>query len=145
VFQSGVYTACEPCKDDPRKPPKWQVKAARIIHDEGEKMMYFEGAALEFFGTPLAYLPYFSAPDPTVKRKTGVLVPTSREHGYSVTGRTSGRWRQPTSPSPDDHDRQGPCRKVNGAIELNGSYSIRASESSLDRACSKDGLRRRVT
>ena len=31
VFQSGVYTACEPCKDDPRKPPKWQVKAARII------------------------------------------------------------------------------------------------------------------
>ncbi|MGE0038200.1 MAG: LPS-assembly protein LptD, partial [Xanthobacteraceae bacterium] len=53
VFQSGVYTACEPCKDDPRKPPKWQVKAARIIHDEGEKMMYFEGAALEFFGTPL--------------------------------------------------------------------------------------------
>ena len=21
VFQSGVYTACEPCKDDPRKPP----------------------------------------------------------------------------------------------------------------------------
>src|SRR5262249_26083985 len=26
VFYSGVYTACEPCKDDPRKPPKWQVK-----------------------------------------------------------------------------------------------------------------------
>ena len=44
VFQSGVYTACEPCKDDPRKPPLWQVKAARIIHDQGEKMMYFEDA-----------------------------------------------------------------------------------------------------
>ena len=57
VFQSGVYTACEPCKDDPRKPPKWQVKAARIIHDQGEKMMYFEDAQLEFFGMPLAYLP----------------------------------------------------------------------------------------
>src|SRR5690606_7039365 len=21
VFQSGVYTACEPCKDDPQRPP----------------------------------------------------------------------------------------------------------------------------
>jgi LPS-assembly protein len=26
VFHSGVYTACEPCKDDPKKPPAWQVK-----------------------------------------------------------------------------------------------------------------------
>src|SRR6185503_21221531 len=33
VFQSGVYTACEPCKDDPSKPPRWQVRATRIIHD----------------------------------------------------------------------------------------------------------------
>ena len=32
VFQNGVYTACEPCKEDPRKPPLWQVRAARIIH-----------------------------------------------------------------------------------------------------------------
>jgi hypothetical protein len=29
VLQNGVYTACEPCKDDPRKPPLWQVKARR--------------------------------------------------------------------------------------------------------------------
>ena len=54
VFQNGVYTACEPCKDDPKKPPLWQVKAARIIHDQGEKMIYFENARLEFFGVPLA-------------------------------------------------------------------------------------------
>ena len=50
VFHNGVYTACAPCKDDPKKPPLWQVKAARIIHDQGEKMMYFEDARLEFFG-----------------------------------------------------------------------------------------------
>ena len=76
VFQRGVYTACAPCKDDPRKPPLWQVKAARIIHDQSEKMIYFEDASLEFFGQPLAWLPYFSTPDPTVKRKTGMLVPS---------------------------------------------------------------------
>ena len=89
VFHNGVYTACEPCKDDPKKPPKWQVKAARIIHDQGEKMIYFEDARLEFFGVPMAYLPYFSAPDPTVKRKTGVLTPsysTSSVYGLGGLG-----------------------------------------------------------
>ena len=76
VFQNGVYTACAACKDNPKKPPLWQVKGARVIHDEGEKMLYFEDARLEFFGTPIAYLPYFSAPDPTVKRKSGFLMPS---------------------------------------------------------------------
>ena len=87
VFQSGVYTACEPCRDDPRKPPLWQVKAARIIHNESEKMMYFEDASIEFFGVPLAWMPFFSAPDPTVKRKTGFLMPiisTSSGYGFAV-------------------------------------------------------------
>jgi LPS-assembly protein len=87
VFHSGVYTACAPCKDDPKKPPEWQVKAARIIHDQGEKMIYFEDASLEFFGHPIAWMPYFSAPDPTVKRKTGVLVPSiasSSVYGQAV-------------------------------------------------------------
>lgn len=77
VFQNGVYTACEPCADNPQRPPLWQVKAARIIHDQTEKMIYYEDARIEFFGVPLAYIPFFSAPDPTVKRKTGFLMPSA--------------------------------------------------------------------
>jgi len=87
IFHSGVYTACGPCKDDPKKPPLWQVRAARIIHDQQEKMIYFEDARLEFFGHPMAWLPYFSGPDPTVKRKTGVLTPiitSSSVYGQAV-------------------------------------------------------------
>jgi LPS-assembly protein len=87
VFQNGVYTACQPCKDDPKKPPLWQVKAARIIHNQNEKMLYFEDASLEFFGTPIAWFPYFSTPDPTVKRKTGFLMPivsTSSSYGFGI-------------------------------------------------------------
>jgi LPS-assembly protein len=86
VFHSGVYTACEACKDDPKKPPLWQVKAARIIHDQSEKMFYFEQARLEFYGMPLAYVPYFSAPDPTVKRKTGFLAPSFTSSDKIGTG-----------------------------------------------------------
>jgi LPS-assembly protein len=87
VFENGVYTACAPCKDDPKKPPLWQVKGARIIHDQTDKMMYFENAQLEFFGVPMAYLPYFSTPDPTVKRKTGFLMPyitSASTFGYGM-------------------------------------------------------------
>lgn len=87
VFQNGVYTACAACKDDPKKPPLWQVKGARIIHDQTEKMMYFEDARIEFFGVPLAYIPYFSTPDPTVKRKTGFLMPaysSQTNYGFGI-------------------------------------------------------------
>jgi len=75
VFENGVYTACAPCREDPKKPPLWQVKGARIIHNQTEKMLYFEDARLEFYGVPLAYMPFFSTPDPTVKRKSGFLMP----------------------------------------------------------------------
>jgi len=94
VFENGVYTACAPCKDDPKKPPLWQVKGARIIHDQNEKMLYFENAQLEFFGVPMAYMPYFSTPDPTVKRKTGFLMPAFSQnstYGYGVEVRSTGR------------------------------------------------------
>ncbi|QOZ24178.1 LPS-assembly protein LptD [Bradyrhizobium sp. CCBAU 51753] len=87
VFDNGVYTACAPCKDDPKKPPLWQVKGARIIHNQQEKMLYFENAQIEFFGVPMAYLPYFSTPDPTVKRKSGFLMPGFTSYtafGYGV-------------------------------------------------------------
>jgi len=87
VFENGVYTACAPCKDDPKKPPLWQVKGARIIHDQNEKMLYFETAQLEFLGVPVAYMPYFSTPDPTVKRKSGFLMPSPTEastYGFGV-------------------------------------------------------------
>lgn len=75
VFQSGVYTACETCKEDPSRAPIWQVKAKRIIHKESERVIYYENAQLEFFGAPIAYFPFFWTPDPTVKRQSGFLIP----------------------------------------------------------------------
>jgi LPS-assembly protein len=75
VFEKGIYTVCEPCKDNPLKPPLWQVRAKRIIHKNDEEMIYYEDASLEFLGVPLAYVPFFSAPDPSVTRKSGILTP----------------------------------------------------------------------
>lgn len=78
IFNRGVYTACEPCKENPDRAPIWQVKAKRIIHDQKEKVVHYEDASFEAFGVPIAYLPYFSHADPTVKRKSGFLAPQFR-------------------------------------------------------------------
>ncbi|MBB5751484.1 LPS-assembly protein LptD [Prosthecomicrobium pneumaticum] len=76
TFYRGVYTACEPCRDRPNKAPLWQVKAARIVVDHVEHLVHFRSAQLEFLGVPVAWVPVFSAPDPTTKRKSGFLPPS---------------------------------------------------------------------
>src|SRR5215212_8339096 len=133
IFQSGVYTACEPCKDDPRKPPRWQVRATRIVHDDTEKMIYFEDARLEFLGFPMFYWPYLSAPDPTVKRKTGFLMP---KLGYSSVfgffGQTPYFWalapNYDVTLTPTFSSKQGLLMQAEWRHRLiNGSYSIKAA------------------
>jgi LPS-assembly protein len=132
VFENGVYTACAPCKDDPKKPPLWQVKGARIIHDQTDKMMYFENAQLEFFGVPMAYLPYFSTPDPTVKRKTGFLMPyitSTTTFGFGIEA--PFYWAiapdYDATFSPRITSRQGVLFQGEFRQRLiNGSYQIRA-------------------
>jgi LPS-assembly protein len=133
VFHSGVYTACEPCKDDPKKPPTWQVKGARMIHDSAEKMIYFEDARLEFFGMPVAYMPYFSAPDPTVKRKSGFLLPIAT---YSSTNGAGIEVPYYWAIAPDYDMTLTPRLMTQQGVLLrgefrqrldNGAYSVRAS------------------
>lgn len=87
VFEKGVYTACQSCVNEPEKPPFWQIKAAKIIHNQQEKTVYYEDARLEFLGVPIAYVPYFQHPDPSVKRKTGFLTPSfvaSSKLGFGI-------------------------------------------------------------
>lgn len=132
VFENGVYTACAPCKDDPKKPPLWQVKGARIVHDQNEKMLYFENADLEFFGVPMAYMPYFSTPDPTVKRKSGFLMPGITSYsafGYGVE--VPYFWAiapdYDATFSPRITSKQGVLFQAEFRQRLlNGSYQIRA-------------------
>jgi LPS-assembly protein len=88
TFNNGVYTACEPCEDKPGKPPIWRIKAKRIIWNGEAKTVRFERAKFELFGLPIVQVPYFTIPDPTVKRKSGFLIPGigyDSELGASLT------------------------------------------------------------
>lgn len=88
TFHNGVYTACEPCEDKPNKAPVWRVKAHKIIWNGQKKTIRFEDSNFEFFGFPIAFLPAFEVADPTVKRKSGLLIPGiayKSELGVGVT------------------------------------------------------------
>ena len=78
VLQKGAYTACEPCKDHPERPPFWQVRATKIIENQTTHTVYYEDAQLQFWGFPVFYMPYFSSPDATVNKQTGFLAPVAR-------------------------------------------------------------------
>jgi LPS-assembly protein len=76
VFRRGVYSPCNLCRDDPSRPPLWQIKAAKIVHDQDDRTIRYSNAWLEFAGIPLLYTPYLEHPDPTVERRSGFLTPT---------------------------------------------------------------------
>ncbi|HYL33531.1 MAG TPA: LPS assembly protein LptD [Stellaceae bacterium] len=74
-MRRGVYSPCELCADDPTKPPVWQIKAARVVHDKQQQIIEYHDATMEVDGWPIFYTPYFSHPDPSVKRASGFLPP----------------------------------------------------------------------
>ena len=77
-LNKAIFSPCELCKDDPTRAPLWQLKADRVVHDQAEKEIRYYDARMEIFGIPVAYSPYLSHPDPTVKKKSGFLAPTFR-------------------------------------------------------------------
>lgn len=84
-FQDGKFT---PCKTTDGMPPMWCISAAQIIHDQRKATISYKDAQFEFLGVPIAYLPYFQHPDPTVKRQSGILMPEfshSEDLGFMST------------------------------------------------------------
>ncbi|MDG6093815.1 LPS assembly protein LptD [Acetobacter sp. AN02] len=76
----AVYTACPVCEKDPSRPPFWQFRAWNATQDTEHGRIDFQDAWLEFFGVPVIYMPFFSMPDPSQKRKSGFLIPGITPH-----------------------------------------------------------------
>ena len=71
----GVFSPCKVCNKPGQRTPLWQVKAKRIVWNQVTHEITYHDATIEMFGVPVAYTPYFSQSDPSVKRKTGLLAP----------------------------------------------------------------------
>jgi LPS-assembly protein len=70
-----VYTACDLCKQDPTRPPLWEVRAASAVQDTEHKTIEYRNATLLMDGIPVAYTPWLMHPDPSEPRQSGILLP----------------------------------------------------------------------
>ena len=80
VLKKGIFSPCQDCKSSKEK-PSWQVKANRIIYDEENGNIIYEGARFELFGFPVFYVPIATHPSPDVKKRSGFLAPTIASSG----------------------------------------------------------------
>ena len=146
-----VYSTCNLCKQDPTRPPLWQIRAESAVQDLEHKKIEFQDAIMEMYGVPIAYMPYFWQVDPSVKRGSGLLIPSM---GYST--HLGGFFAQPYYWVIDDQSdatftpmitsRAGPQLEAeyrrqfnNGYLNLDGSlghYRDRARPRSTRRASS---------
>ncbi|MFK7793492.1 MAG: LPS-assembly protein LptD, partial [Devosiaceae bacterium] len=132
-FEQGTYTACEACPDNPDRPRAWAFHADTITYDQAEQMVYYRNVRLDFFGVPIAWLPFFAHADPTVDRKSGFLRPdyvADGELGFGV----SVPYYFALDPSYDltvtgtGYSQQGLHLEAEWRQRLeSGQYSIRAS------------------
>ena len=87
ILNKGIFTYC---KNRPNgKCPPWTLQSKKIKHDLAKKTIYYDNVVLKVYDFPIFFSPKFSHPDPTVKRKSGFLVPSfvnssSLGSGFSV-------------------------------------------------------------
>tara|TARA_Y100000768_G_scaffold352236_1_gene303674 strand:- start:19725 stop:22130 length:2406 start_codon:yes stop_codon:yes gene_type:complete len=73
-FGKSNFTLCNYREND--KCPPWSIQATKMLHDNKKKTIYYDNALIKIYDIPVFYTPRLSHPDPTVKRRSGFLVPS---------------------------------------------------------------------
>jgi len=77
VMYKAVYTPCDCSLDSsPKQEPLWKITAGKIHQDVENKNVYYKNAVLRVKNIPVFYTPFLSHPDPSVKRRSGFLMPS---------------------------------------------------------------------
>jgi LPS-assembly protein len=77
-----IYTTCNLCAQHPDQAPLWDIRARSALQDVDNKRLEYRDAVLDMFGYPIAYAPYFTTPDPSQKRASGLLIPSIGQAKY---------------------------------------------------------------
>ena len=75
-IDNASYTPCLKENYVIKKCPGWKLDAKKVIHDTKKQTIYYENAVLSILNIPIIYTPFFSHPDPSVKKKSGILMPS---------------------------------------------------------------------
>ncbi len=76
IAENAEYTPCIKENYLIKNCPGWKLKSKKIYHDSENRMIHYDHAQIQLFNVPVFYLPYFSHPDPSVKKRSGFLMPT---------------------------------------------------------------------
>ena len=71
----AIYTTCNVCRDHPDQAPLWDIRARVALQDVTNKTIEYQDAVVDVYGVPVAYFPYLTHADPSVKRASGFLIP----------------------------------------------------------------------
>ncbi len=141
----AIYTPCKICTEHPGHDPTWQIRAGKVRHDQAAKRITYRNAYFDAFGVPVFYTPYFSHADPSVKHKSGLLVPSfSSSTDLGTVIEAPYYWSIDASRdltiSPMFTSREGPvlkgeyrARLPRGRLELSGSGTHADQRDEFDR------------
>ncbi len=93
VLYNASYTPCDCCMEGEgkdKKEPIWKITAGKITQDVENQNVYYKNAFLKIKDVPVFYTPFLSHPDPSVKRRSGFLMPTYGSSGFLDTYIQSG-------------------------------------------------------
>lgn len=72
VSENAVFTACYNCD---KFGNAWEISTTRLSHNMQSHMMKFYNPVFWAYNLPIFWFPYFEMPDPSVKHKSGLLIP----------------------------------------------------------------------
>ncbi|MFA5041441.1 MAG: LPS assembly protein LptD [Bdellovibrionales bacterium] len=128
LAKRALYTACNVCRENPDQEPLWQLKANTITHDNVRHKVYYRDTTIDFAGVPVAYTPYMSAPDPSVKRLQGFLTPVP---GFSPNIGNNIRMPYYFDISPDKDATLTPTFSTEDGAQVAVQYRERFKDSNL--------------
>jgi LPS-assembly protein len=83
IVQDAQFTTCKRT-NEAEGCAYWNLKAGQLIHDKEQKKITYKNVSLDLNSIPVIYVPYFSHPDPTVKRREGFLAPSFLSLGGDI-------------------------------------------------------------
>jgi len=74
--KTKIYKAAfTTCNTENKKCPGWELQSEEFTHDKKNKVFEYKNSWLKVFDKKIFFFPFFSHPDPSVKRKSGFLNP----------------------------------------------------------------------
>ncbi len=138
-----TFTRCEPCEDNKKESPIWQLRALKSERNIEDGIIAYENVLLDVYGIPIIYIPYISHADPTIKKRSGLLSPkfnSNTTFGLSYTqpyyfalSKHSDLTMSPTMTSNEGPILETNYRKLRakGSTFINGSIT-RGSHTNID-------------